>query len=92
MHLVYVPWVDPRCAAHAGSDDSSTFALEMLGALPAGFPLLSHADLGLQPLSDFLPSGLHITPLSSGLTAEAPNGFQVAPGQRPCQIKDYLKT
>ena len=48
-------------------------------ALKQAIPLLSRSDLGLHsPLAS--PScALQIVPLSSGLTTEAPHGFQMAP-------------
>ena len=70
-----------KCDARAGSNDSSTFPLEMPGELPVRSPWLSHADLDLPPLSMLLPSAQHITPLSSGLAVEVLSDFQVTPIQ-----------
>ena len=66
----------------AGSDDSISLALKrppaLLARAPPAFPLLSHADLGVQPIHLSLPDPLEIMPLSSGLVAEALEGLQAA--------------
>ena len=66
----------------AGSDDSISLALKRppapLPRAPQAFPLLSHADLGVQPINLPLLSPLEIMPLSSGLVAEALEGLQAA--------------
>ena len=66
----------------AGSDDSISLALKRPPALLPralqAFPLLSHADLGVQSINLPLLGPLEIMPLSNGLVAEALEGLQAA--------------
>ena len=66
----------------AGSDDSISLVLKRPPALLPrtlqALPLLSHADLGVQPIHLSLPDPLEIMPLSSGLVAEALEGLRAA--------------